>query len=153
MGKTTGRRILIVEDDLATLYTLRAMFDRAGWDVSSARTLAGALVSLVPAPEWIVLDLGLADGDGEEVLRSVRESGIGTRVAVFSGALDHERIARLAPWRPDLVIAKPIAFTKLLEAVSASVREEPAFGFAGLPQSWDSIAWVPPVDSVLAYQP
>jgi DNA-binding response OmpR family regulator len=126
MEKTGGNRLLIVENDLASLFTLRTMFARAGWDVTTSRTLAGALASLLPAPAWIILDLGLSDGDGEEVLRRVRECGIGARIAVLSGVLDSERIARLSQWSPELMLSKPMAFEDLLEAVERFVPTVPS---------------------------
>lgn len=108
-------RVLIVEDDLATLFAMRTLFGQRGWDVSESRTIAAALAQLDPPPDWIVLDLSLADGDGEEVLRHVRGAGVPSRVAVVSGALDADRLAVLKPLRPDLMLAKPILFGELLE--------------------------------------
>src|SRR4051794_30999055 len=87
------RRILIVEDDLAILYALQTLFGRHGWTVAISRTIAGAFERLDPAPDWIILDLGLADGDGEVVLRRVREEPIATRVAVVSAVLAQDRRA------------------------------------------------------------
>src|SRR4051794_21693232 len=94
-------RVLIVEDSLAMLYALRAQFEAFGWEVRLSRTVELALGQLDPAPDWIILDLWLSDGDGEEVLRHVRQAGIPSRVAVISAGLDSERIARLVPLRPD----------------------------------------------------
>lgn len=112
-----GRRLLIVEDDLATLYALRALFERRGWQVLVARTVANALAVFdAAAPDWVILDLYLPDGDGEEVLRWLRETGRPCQVAVTSGALDPERVARLLEWKADLVMGKPIDFVKLYSA-------------------------------------
>jgi DNA-binding response OmpR family regulator len=109
-------RVLIVEDSLSMLYALRAQFEASGWEVTLARTVDLALGQLDPAPDWIILDLWLADGDGEEVLRHVRQARIPSRVAVISAGLDPERIASLVPLRPELVIPKPISFANLLKA-------------------------------------
>lgn len=115
-------RVLIVEDDLGSLYALRTLFLHHGWDVSLSRTVAGALTSLDPPPDWIILDLELADGDGEEVLCHVREAGIPSRVAVVSGMLDGSRLAGLELLKPDLVRGKPISFGELLEACERVFR-------------------------------
>lgn len=109
-------RILIVEDDLALLFALRALFERHGCEVSESRTVAGAIVLLDPPPDWIILDLGLADGRGEDVLLQVRSAGIPTRVAIVSAMLDAERIAGLRPLRPDVLLGKPVSFERLLRA-------------------------------------
>jgi DNA-binding response OmpR family regulator len=119
MATSTGqegedrRRLLIVEDDLATLYAMRDMFVSRGWDVSTSKTVAGALARLDPPPGWIILDLGLADGDGEEVLRHIRMSALPCRVAVVSDALDAERVESLRPLEPDALIPRPVCFERL----------------------------------------
>lgn len=128
--------VLIVEDSLAMGYALRAQFEAFGWTVTLARTVALALEQLAsprppdaaPPPDWILLDLWLSDGDGQDVLRHVREAGIPCRVAVISAGLDAERVASLQPLRPDLMLAKPISFEKLIEACQSALltdRPEP----------------------------
>lgn len=124
MDEPTGDRLLIVEDDLATLFALRTTFARAGWDISSSRTLAHALALLVPTPAWIILDLGLADGDGETILRYVRSAGIPSGVLVLSGQLDADRLAALQPLRPAFVFRKPIHFEDLLMACRGEASAE-----------------------------
>jgi DNA-binding NarL/FixJ family response regulator len=114
-------RILIVEDHRATLSALRVLFQARGWEVSDSRTAAGAVGLLEPPPAWIVLDLGLSDGDGEEFLRLVRERRIPSRVIVVSGLLDPERVERLVRLKPEAIRAKPIAFAEL-EAICRGGR-------------------------------
>lgn len=111
-----AQRVLIVEDDLATLFVMRRLFTQRGWKVSQCKTVAATLDQLDPPPDWIILDLGLADGDGEDVLRHVRQAGIPSRVAVVSAGLDPHRIQGLKPLKPDLLLAKPISFDALLDA-------------------------------------
>ncbi|SIO36689.1 Response regulator receiver domain-containing protein [Singulisphaera sp. GP187] len=101
-------------------YALRAQFQAFGWEVRLSRTVASALENLDPPPDWILLDLWLSDGDGEDVLRHVREAGIPSHVAVISAGLDPERIASLEPLKPDLMLPKPISFEKLLEACQSA---------------------------------
>ncbi|WP_406698153.1 response regulator [Singulisphaera sp. Ch08] len=110
--------VLIVEDDMATLYALKRLFRSQGWQVSSSRTIEKALVQLESPPDWIVLDLGLIDGSGEEVLRYVREAGFPTRVAVVSGLLGPASLHGLKLLKPDLLLTKPIHFDDLLVACS-----------------------------------
>src|SRR5262249_54819583 len=89
-------RVLIVEDDLATLFALRSLFVRKCSEVAVARSIAEAEASIRAAvPDWIVLDLGLPDGNGETILRYVRANSLAARVAVTSAYLDDRHIARL----------------------------------------------------------
>jgi two-component system KDP operon response regulator KdpE len=117
-------RVLIIEDDLATQFALRTFFTREGWGVSHARTIASALPQLEPPPDWIILDLGLADGDGETILRYVRSAGIPSGVLVLSGQLDADRLAALQPLRPAFVFRKPIHFEDLLMACRGEASAE-----------------------------
>src|SRR5687767_9215482 len=67
-------RLLLVEDDRVTYTALRSLFSRRGWDVTIAATISQALSALAGglAPDAVVLDLMLPDGQGEEVLRHIR---------------------------------------------------------------------------------
>jgi DNA-binding response OmpR family regulator len=113
-------RILIVEDDLATLYALERLFRSQGWSVRASRTVEEALAQLDVPPNWIVLDLELPDGSGEEVLRHVRDSRSSARVAVVSGTPELDSLPSLKPLKPDVVMAKPIHFEDLLAACDIS---------------------------------
>ncbi|MCA1686160.1 MAG: hypothetical protein LC745_09285, partial [Planctomycetia bacterium] len=64
-------RLLVVDDHAWSRHPLRGIFNRMGWDVSVAGTVAEGLRFLESEPEpcCLVLDLSLPDGDGELVLR------------------------------------------------------------------------------------
>jgi DNA-binding response OmpR family regulator len=121
-----SRRLLIVEDDPDTHRILSKLFTSRGWQVSVAGTLAEALDALDPAPELIFLDLWLPDGDGEEVIKRIRRDGLPTCVAIISGVLDPETAGKLLVWKPDMLMAKPVDFSRLLSACAPGG----AFGLA-----------------------
>jgi DNA-binding NtrC family response regulator len=61
--------LLIVEDDLILQIALVAMLKREGYPIQSARTIAEARASIAQErPEVVLLDLGLPDGSGFELL-------------------------------------------------------------------------------------
>ena len=120
--------VLIVEDDMATLYALTRLFQGQGWQVSSSRTIEKALVELESPPDWIVLDLGLIDGNGEDVLRYVREAGLPSRVAVVSGLIGPASLPGLKPLKPDVLLTKPIHFEDLLAACEAPASRSTSHG-------------------------
>ena len=74
--------VLIIGASPAIRLLWRTVFACRGWDVREADTVAGALASLDPAPDYLILDPHLPDGDGGPILRRVREAGLRTRVAV-----------------------------------------------------------------------
>jgi CheY-like chemotaxis protein len=115
---TMVRTVLLVEDEPATSRAMGLLLGRRGWAVSSARTVEEALGALGrgPAPGWMVLDLTLPDGDGEEVLRHVREAGLPTRVVVASALADPERFDALLALGPDAVLLKPVEIDEVCRA-------------------------------------
>jgi CheY-like chemotaxis protein len=112
-----GYRLLVVEDDTSSGDVLRRLFANRGWVVSVATSISEALASLNPPPHCIVLDLILPDGGGEEVLRTVRESDLPTRVAVCTGTNDPVRLAMVKGLAPEALFPKPICFDDLCRAV------------------------------------
>lgn len=113
-------RVLIVEDDYMTLLALSTLFERNGWVVDVAGSVAMAMFSLDPAPDWLILDLCLPDGHGDEVLRRVRADGMKTRVVVASAHLTSASVDRLMPLRPDLLMPKPIDYRTLVRRCDGS---------------------------------
>lgn len=100
-------RLLVVDDDSATRWALRAIFSRQGWDVIVAETVAEGLKALEQAPRCVILDLNLPDGDGETILLAIRSRGLETPVAVCSGTTDPARVAAVMALRPEVLLAKP----------------------------------------------
>ena len=115
-------RVLIVEDDMATMFAMTRLFATQGWEVSRSKTVAGALAQLDPSPDWIVLDMGLANGAGADVLRQVRHAGLTSRVAIVSTVLDSERLESLGSLEPDVVFPKPLRFADLLEVCTGGAE-------------------------------
>jgi two-component system response regulator QseB len=66
-------RILVVEDDDGIAQGLKAHLRQQGWAVDVTDSVAGAWAALRAEPfDLVLLDLGLADGDGAQVLRQLR---------------------------------------------------------------------------------
>ena len=72
----TGQRILIVDDDLHIRRLLQATLLRAGYAAIEATTAAEALAQAkAERPDAILLDLGLPDRDGLEIVPLLRRLG------------------------------------------------------------------------------
>jgi len=99
---------LIVEDEGLPRRVWYEIFDRREWDVTTANTIAEGLVSLESVPDYLVLDLSLPDGDGETILRKVRDDSLKTRVTVMTGIEDPARLSRVRQLGPEALFLKPI---------------------------------------------
>lgn len=111
-----NRQMLVVDDDLISCRALQGIFRRKGWQVNVATTVNEALGLLDPPPDCVVLDLMLSDGDGEDVLRRVRDENLPSRVIVTTGCEDAKRLGQLASLRPEALLRKPIDLAEVCQA-------------------------------------
>jgi len=126
-------RLLVVEDERALARHLQKGFEEAAWavDVSDRVDDAWRLV-LLNAYDLIVLDLGLPDADGTQLLERVRGAGLGIPVLILT-ARDavEDRIAGLNAGADDY-LGKPFAFGELLARVNALQRRGRTSGMVAL---------------------
>lgn len=109
------KRILIVEDDARILDTICIFLRDAGYSVEGVTSGAGAFAALrANAPDLLILDLGLPDLDGMEVLRQVREAE-GTRalpVLVLTGQ-GQDQVERATALGANELLTKPVSLSVL----------------------------------------
>jgi two-component system KDP operon response regulator KdpE len=119
-----GQRILIVEDEPALLRALRINLRARGYLVTAAVTGREALAEARrQLPDAVLLDLGLPDLDGSEVIRELR--GWSTvPVIVLSGRTDiADKIGALDAGADDYV-TKPFNMEELLARLRAALRRD-----------------------------
>jgi DNA-binding response OmpR family regulator len=107
-------RTLLVEDDPDTCEALSRILRRRGYQIDCANSMSEAIAKLKQEPDCMVLDLMLPDGDGLQVLRHVRESGLPVRVAVATGTGDTDLMSDVILLKPDAFFTKPIDATELV---------------------------------------
>jgi CheY-like chemotaxis protein len=70
----TGRRVLVVEDNIDAAETMRLMLDMTGYEARTAHDGPAALaLARSFRPEVVLLDIGLPGKDGYEVARKLRD--------------------------------------------------------------------------------
>ena len=116
-------RVLIVDDEPAILRFLRAGLTAQGFVVSEAERGGAALDSVRrQAADLIVLDLGLPDMDGLEIIRAARDEGFAVPIIVLSSRDDEaSKIAALDLGADDFV-TKPFGIDELFARVRAAHR-------------------------------
>jgi DNA-binding response OmpR family regulator len=112
-------RILVIEDDDGIGSALVRGLEREGYATTRATTAREALQA--PLADVIVLDLGLPDGDGLDVCRSLRaRTDVGIIVVTARGE-EPDRVAALDLGADDYVV-KPFGFAELLARIRAVLR-------------------------------
>jgi two-component system KDP operon response regulator KdpE len=121
-------RVLVVDDEPQILRALRISLRARGYDVLTAPTGAAALrVARERHPDVVLLDLGLPDLDGVEVVRALR-AWTAVPVLVLSGRLQSAaKVAALDAGADDYV-TKPFSMEELLARVRAVSRRVAAPG-------------------------
>ena len=115
-------RILIVEDDPKLGPILKHLLEDAGHEVVLARNGITGLIRLrEEAPELVVLDLGLPDLDGAEVLIRTRVTE-DIPVLVLTATADLERKVALLREGADDYLTKPFYPEELLARIGALLR-------------------------------
>ncbi len=132
-------RLLVVDDEEPILELLSGSLRFAGFEVMTAASGAEALrAAAASRPDLVLLDVMMPDGNGFEVVRRMRSSGLDVPV-IFLSARDgvRERVAGLALGGDDYV-TKPFSLDEVLERIRAVLRRT---GRATAPPGCASPAW------------
>lgn len=116
-------RLLIVEDEVRIAELVRSGLGRAGFTVDAAGTAADAIAALeVGSYDAAILDLGLPDGDGIDVLTKARKCGL-TIPFLLLTARDtvDDRVLGLNAGADDYLV-KPFAMDELIARTKALLR-------------------------------
>ncbi|MBS0571016.1 MAG: response regulator transcription factor [Proteobacteria bacterium] len=114
--------ILVVDDELPILRVLKPSFAAAGYDVVEANTGREALTRVgQQIPDVILLDLGLPDMDGKDVILALRKWTQVPIIVLSAREAEAERIAALDAGADDYVV-KPFLTGELLARLRAALR-------------------------------
>jgi DNA-binding response OmpR family regulator len=115
-------RILVVEDDHGLRDLLARGLRARDFDVVTAVDGESALRRADPAPDAIVLDIGLPDSDGRDVCQALRGRGINSPVIFLSARREvSDRLSGFAAGGDDY-LPKPFAFAELVARLNAVLR-------------------------------
>ena len=118
------RRILVVDDEPQIRRALTLNLSARAYEVSEASTGAAALAAVeVDDPDMVLLDLGLPDMDGVEVLEALREWS-DVAVVVLTVRDDEQSRARAFDAGADDYVTKPFDMAELVERISAVLRRK-----------------------------
>ncbi|MFI5763406.1 response regulator [Streptomyces sp. NPDC051563] len=115
-------KVLVVEDDAQLVRALRINLEARKFEVVTASDGNTALrLTAARTPDVILLDLGLPDMDGIDVIKEVRESS-GVPILVLSARHTSEEKIRALDAGADDYVTKPFSMDELLARLRAAVR-------------------------------
>lgn len=115
-------RILLIEDDVEIRRLAADALARQGHDVESAdRALEGLELAVKGSPDLVLLDLGLPDVDGGELLRMIRAVSRVPVIVITARGADQTVVATLDSGADDYLV-KPFSMAQLEARVRAVLR-------------------------------
>ena len=119
----TGACVLIVDDDLHIRRLLQSTLGRAGYVAIEATTAAEALAQARTArPDAILLDLGLPDRDGLEIVQLLRRECAAPIIVVSARDATDQKVTALDLGAHDFV-TKPFDSEEVLARLRAALRD------------------------------
>ena len=116
-------KILIVEDDKYIINFISMSLKKEDYDYVIAKTCGEAnALFYANRPDMIILDLGLPDGDGIEIIKSVREISKIPIIVVSARQEEEEKIQALDLGADDYV-TKPFYMGELLARIRVALRK------------------------------
>ncbi len=115
-------RILVVEDEQAIAEPLAENLEREGFSAEVASTLADAMEAYRrEAPELILLDVMLPDGDGRDLCRDIRKESDVPIIMLTARGEEVDRVVGLELGADDYVV-KPFSASELVARIRAIMR-------------------------------
>ncbi|MGC1467700.1 MAG: response regulator [Pseudolabrys sp.] len=121
---TAKARVLVVDDEVAILRFLKPALEANDYEMISAGTVAEALKRVAAeSPDIVLLDLGLPDGDGKDVIKRAREWSDIPIIVLSARERETEKIEALDLGADDYV-NKPFNVGELMARMRAAVRHQ-----------------------------
>jgi two-component system KDP operon response regulator KdpE len=115
-------RVLVVEDDREIRALMQTSLAVEGFEVQTAVSVSEAMALLQHSPrDVVVLDLGLPDGDGIELVRAVRQRQSLPILVVSARHQEAQKIALLDAGADDY-LTKPFSVAELLARIRVALR-------------------------------
>jgi two-component system KDP operon response regulator KdpE len=118
----TNTRVLVVDDEAAILRFLKPALEANGYEMVSAGTVAEATKRIAAeSPDIVLLDLGLPDGDGKDVIKRAREWSDVPIIVLSARERESEKIEAFDLGADDYV-NKPFNVGELLARMRTALR-------------------------------
>ena len=123
-------KVLVVDDEPPIRKLLRMGLTSQGYNIVEASNGKAALELMREAPDLIILDLGLPDIQGHELLRTIRARNESVPVVVLSSRGDEAGKVQALDLGADDYVTKPFGMDELLARMRAALASTPRAGRA-----------------------
>jgi two-component system, OmpR family, KDP operon response regulator KdpE len=124
MNTTPAPKILVVDDEPPIRKLLRMGLTSQGYDVLEAPDGKSALELLAKKPALVILDLGLPDIDGHDLLRRIRLRQEALPIIVLSSRGDEAGKVAALDLGADDYVTKPFGMDELFARIRAAMRHQ-----------------------------
>ena len=117
-------KVLVVDDEPPIRKLLRLGLGTQGYEILDAPSGKVALELIAQKPDLIILDLGLPDIDGLELLRIMRQKNEGVPIVVLSSRGEEAAKVQALDLGADDYVTKPFGMEELLARIRAALRHQ-----------------------------
>jgi two-component system KDP operon response regulator KdpE len=117
-------KVLVVDDEPPIRKLLRLGLSTQGYEILDAPSGRVALELVAQKPDLIILDLGLPDIDGLELLRKMRAANEGVPIVVLSSRGEETAKVQALDLGADDYVTKPFGMDELLARIRAALRHQ-----------------------------
>ena len=117
-------KILVIDDEPPIRKLLRMGLSTQGYEISEAPNGKESLELLAQKPDLVILDLGLPDMEGLELLRMIRARNESVPIVVLSSRGDEAGKVQALDLGADDYVTKPFGMEELLARMRAALRHQ-----------------------------
>jgi two-component system KDP operon response regulator KdpE len=117
-------KVLVVDDEPPIRKLLRMGLSTQGYDILEAANGKAALELVGEKPDLVILDLGLPDMPGHELLRAIRARNEAVPIVVLSSRGDEAGKVQALDLGADDYVTKPFGMDELLARLRAALRHQ-----------------------------
>ena len=117
-------RVLVIDDEPPIRKLLRTGLGTQGYEILDAPNAKAALALMAEKPDLVILDLGLPDMQGLDLLRAIRERDERVPIVVLSSREDEKAKVAALDLGADDYVTKPFGMEELLARIRAALRHQ-----------------------------